>query len=444
MSDEPGLPLWHSAEAFTPDLECLVHEDELAQSAVGALHDIARRLLGSTRVELIAASLRKIYEVVPAAQRISVVAWPPDPEHGFTPLLPEDTLRREGFAPGPISASLAGQAADARRALFFSDAIRDGGRASTSVLVHRIRSAVYVPLMPSDDEILGLLCVDTPQPTLPILPRDFHFIRAVGALLSAALGAERLREEARRRELEAHEEQVRRESMATCLRVASHDLKNPLVVVQLAAHALERAQDPAMRADMVRRIQDAARRSKRLIETYLAVTSLDAREPLSLRLSTVDPRTLVAEEIGFLEVATDEDASRVRFVNDVACAPLGADADRLRQVFANLLGNAAKYSPGGGVVRVWCDEGPAEVTFHVSDQGVGIDPGERDRLFQPFQRLGDTAAAAGTGLGLWITRALVEAHGGTIWVDSRPDRGSTFSFRLPRRVAGGRRSALDE
>jgi two-component system sensor histidine kinase VicK len=110
-----------------------------------------------------------------------------------------------------------------------------------------------------------------------------------------------------------------------------------------------------------------------------------------------------------------------------------ADPDRIRQVLRNLLDNAVKYSPDGGLVitRGQCDED--EIVVSVADQGVGISPEHLNRLFDKFFRVdsGRGHHVVGSGLGLPISRTIVEAHGGRIWAESKVGQGSTFHFTLP-------------
>lgn len=431
----PTRPLQPSAEADArpQDMAAIVREAPMAQASIDALHDIAQQMLKSTGADLLALALRRIFDVVGAAQRVTVVAWPPAADGKFEPLLPEDVLRRGGIPPSPVSASMARHAVEARRALYFlgTSSEHEDLRKAPSVLANRIQSAVYVPLIAEGDNVLGLLCVDTPRPTSPLVPADFHFIRAVGALLSAALAAERIRDDAHRQELVAREEEVRRNAMTNCLRIASHDLRNPLVVVHLAAHSLATSSNENTRTVMHDAIQNAVTRATRLIDTYLEASEAVAGRPLVARKATVDPRAMVDEEIAFLRAAYRDEALPVE--NEVACRSLLADPEKLRQIFANLLSNAQKYSPDGGRIRVFSRESAEGVIFGVSDSGVGIKPQDQQSLFGPFQRVGDVTATKGTGLGLWITRALVEANGGSIWVESTPGQGATFLFRIPAR-----------
>jgi signal transduction histidine kinase len=410
------------------DAERIVRDTAMAHHAVAVLNDIAQRMLASTRAKLLAHALRRIFDVVGSAQRVTVVAWPPG-EHGFMPLLGEEDLRREGIPASPVSTSMAHHAVETREALYFVGGAPEHARLSSapSVLANRIHSAVYVPLVGENDAVVALLCVDTPRPTTPILPSDFPFICAVGALLTAALRAERIRQQARHHELVAHEELVRRDALANCMRIASHDLKNPLGVIHMAAFVAANTTDDAERTECLEQVQVAVSRSKRLIQTYLDASQVLSGQSLVVERKPTDPRVLVDEEIRFLGYSSSE----MNVHNQVACRAVAADSNKLRQIFANLLGNAIKYSPRGALVEIISHATPHEIIFRIRDRGVGMSVDDMGRLFRPFQRVGDVRATEGTGLGLWIAQALVEAHGGRIWVESVLGQGSTFSFALP-------------
>jgi signal transduction histidine kinase len=113
---------------------------------------------------------------------------------------------------------------------------------------------------------------------------------------------------------------------------------------------------------------------------------------------------------------------------------VSADVTRIERILDNLIDNAIKYSPNGGEVRVSARQEGRRMVVGVRDQGIGIAPRDAERLFQPFSRL-DTpvpgSAIQGVGLGLVVCRRLVEAHGGSTWVESEPGKGSTFYFTLP-------------
>ncbi len=106
------------------------------------------------------------------------------------------------------------------------------------------------------------------------------------------------------------------------------------------------------------------------------------------------------------------------------------DPDRINQLLTNLISNAVKYSPDGGEVRITARCDGRNVVVNISDQGIGITPGDQRCLFRPFSRVGQEKIE-GRGLGLYISKAIAESHGGRIWVESLPRHGSTFFVELP-------------
>ncbi|HIQ05852.1 MAG TPA: ATP-binding protein, partial [Anaerolineae bacterium] len=146
---------------------------------------------------------------------------------------------------------------------------------------------------------------------------------------------------------------------------------------------------------------------------------------------------LAAQEVEGFKIQTDKHQFEIDFPEGYPVVM--ADQERIRQVLRNLISNAIKYSPDGGVIRVggWYDE--EWVTVYVADQGIGIPPEEQNRLFQRFYRVDSSLRrqTKGTGLGLFLSKALVEAHGGRIWFRSEPGKGSTFFFALPREQSDG-------
>jgi len=114
-----------------------------------------------------------------------------------------------------------------------------------------------------------------------------------------------------------------------------------------------------------------------------------------------------------------------------ALPKVAVDEDRFRRVLHNLIENAVKYTPEDTEARVFARHEDSQVTVGVSDHGSGISAEDQARLFQPFQRLRPGPGVSGVGLGLVVCKRLVEAHGGRIWVDSKPGEGSTFQFTIP-------------
>jgi len=117
--------------------------------------------------------------------------------------------------------------------------------------------------------------------------------------------------------------------------------------------------------------------------------------------------------------------------------PVVADEDKLVHIFGNLLSNAVKYSPAGGIIGIRVVEQAQQYTCSVSDEGLGLTSEQAARVFERYERAVDPNwQIPGTGLGLPLVRAMVQAQGGEIHVESQPGRGSTFSFTLPKTISG--------
>ena len=132
-----------------------------------------------------------------------------------------------------------------------------------------------------------------------------------------------------------------------------------------------------------------------------------------------------------MRTQTDKHELKVRFPANFPA--IRGDEERLHQALSNLISNAIKYSPDGGAVTISGSVPQREVVVTVTDCGAGLPTGELERVFDRFHRASTTATtnAQGAGLGLYLTRAVIEAHHGRIWVDSNPGQGAAFHFSLP-------------
>jgi PAS domain S-box-containing protein len=213
--------------------------------------------------------------------------------------------------------------------------------------------------------------------------------------------------------------------------MASHDLAGPVTVLRARAQLLQRRQvyDEAS----VTAIIEQTQRMERLIDDLRELVRLDTGH-LELRPAPVQLAHLAQAAIERMRLqAPDHD---LRLVTPDLPRDIRVDADRIAQVLDNLLGNSVKYSPGG-VVTVTVEHPADLVKVSITDQGPGIDPEAIPRLFERFYRANARDVTVGLGLGQYIARTLVIAHGGQIWVESTPGQGSTFIFTLPRSTAGG-------
>ncbi len=217
---------------------------------------------------------------------------------------------------------------------------------------------------------------------------------------------------------------------ADVVSTVSHELRSPLTSVKgytsLLLNRWDRIADDQKRM-MLEQIHHDADRVTRLIGELLDISRLETGR-LVLRRQMVDVADVVARVLDKVTLAYPDLACEVSFPADFPL--VYADADKLEQVLTNLVENAAKYASPTGM-HIDGDPADGVVTVTVSDQGEGIPPGDLPRIFRKFFRR-DHGKPSGTGLGLWISRGLVEAHGGRLTADSTLGQGSVFRFTLPR------------
>ena len=216
----------------------------------------------------------------------------------------------------------------------------------------------------------------------------------------------------------------------------SHELRTPLASIKASVGVLlasmpEETPEPIMR--LLRNIDRSTLRLESMVLDLLDLGRLQSgRVRLSLR--QVDLAEVAAEALATIRPLADEKGQTLRLVAPRRSCLVSGDRQRLGQVLLNLLSNAHKYTPAGGWIVVRLSRRGREVICGVEDSGPGIPPEEQSRIFERFYRPDNsvTQANVGTGLGLPIARALVELHGGRIWLRSAVGRGSTFYFSVPR------------
>lgn len=227
------------------------------------------------------------------------------------------------------------------------------------------------------------------------------------------------------------------ELKSTFISVISHELKTPVAVIKGYVGTLRRDDVNWKREiveDSLAVIEEETDRLSDLIENLLDASRLEAGG-LSINLSDLSLAKLAERMADRFRTQTDKHTIEVEFLEDFPVI-LG-DEERLGQVLSNLISNAIKYSPNGGKVSIRGQVRPDKVIVCVSDRGPGIAPGDIPHIFDRFYRASDAARLTkGAGLGLYLTRAVVEAHHGSIWVDPAADGGGRICFSLPRTTQG--------
>ncbi len=286
--------------------------------------------------------------------------------------------------------------------------------------------------MQHEEELIGVIYVFRQSDVGGFSDRDMHVLdvfarQAAGALQQARATADMLAEKSRLEEMQN-----------TFVSIVSHELQTPVAIIKSYAGTLAREDatwPPETIQRVSRNIEEECDRLHRLISDLLDLTRIQAGR-VAMRAGSVDLAQLASEVVDQLAPRAPRHSLRVSFTPSFPL--IRGDADQLRRALFNLVQNAVKYSPDGGEVLVAGEvrtfEGKQWAVVRVIDQGVGIPPGEEERIFERFHR-SDTRLSrttAGVGLGLYITRNIIEGHGGRIWAESAGrGRGSTFTMMLP-------------
>jgi signal transduction histidine kinase len=292
-----------------------------------------------------------------------------------------------------------------------------------------------VPIL-AGGNVLGVLLTvgrapaDRPDPAMERLAEAVAE-RAGPALQNAALWADLQQQMAREQQAQRIKDDF--------LSIVSHELRTPLTSIQGYAQLLEgrlRATAPVESKELahLRVIRSQVGRMRRLVDDLLDVSRIDRRGGVSIEPAEVDLAELAREAVAR---ARREHPDRSISLETPEVLGVQADRDRLDQVLTNLLDNAVKYSPEGGPIEMRVERRGGEVQVSVADVGVGVPREQLDMIFERFYQADDDAARrrfGGLGLGLYISRAIVEAHGGRIWAEPNvaAGRGTVISFRVPR------------
>lgn len=284
-------------------------------------------------------------------------------------------------------------------------------------------AVMCIPLI-AGDRPLGCLTLVSRTPARRWSPEDLSLCEDLGRQTSLAVDNARLYEKAR----------LATRARDDVLAVVSHDLRNPVHAIAMAAsftlELLPKGSDEAdMARSQVETIQRAATRAGALIRDLLDLTRIESGR-LTLDPVHTAPAELVADALEETRpLARDKD---VRIEADVASGmpSLLVDRSRMGQVFSNVLGNAVKFTPAGGRVHVRAMCAGQEVHFTVRDSGPGIPEEHLPFVFNRYWQAPETQSL-GTGLGLYIAKGIVEAHGGRMWVESEAGEGAEFGWSIP-------------
>ncbi len=325
-----------------------------------------------------------------------------------------------------------------------AEAIADLRPANRAVMARALgsdvspRGMLAVPLRAGDNRF-GALVIATLNNPIEFTRADLPFVQTLADLIALAIDRAGLETEAAAIRDAEQVERLRSEVMATL----SHELRTPLAAIKgystaLLLEDIEWSQDK--RREFLHLIDEECDNLQIMIGDILDSSLIDVGRLVIDRQPVRLPR-LVSEIIEEIQRRTKIHQLIVDFPPDFPI--LDVDPHWIRQVFRNILDNAIKYSPQGGLIVTKGETRRDDVVISISDQGVGISPEDLIPLFEKYFRVKAPTGyhVAGTGLGLPVARAIVEAHAGRIWAESKVEYGTTLFFSLP---LGGLSSMLDE
>lgn len=377
------------------------------ETRMAALYVLSREISATNELEKVLGQVvRKVYESI-GSQAVILL---PDEENKLSVRAESDAQHRV-----PVDEN------EKAVAMWVYEHGQNAGR-GTDTLVGA--DFTYVP-MGTEQGILGVLGV-MPKDSKHLSPEQRRLLDAFASLAAVAVNRIELVEQAKKTHLLAESERLH----TALFNSISHELRTPLTSIIGAVTGLldeDELYDPASRRDLMQTIKQGALRMNRLVNNLLDMTRVESGY-LQLNKEWCDVQDMIGVAASRVEALRSR-SLKIEVAPNLPLVP--ADFVLIEQVLVNLLDNAAKYSDPGSEVSVRATRNLKEVAIAVADHGPGIPEGQREQVFDKFYRLQTSSQIGGTGLGLTICRAIVEAHGGRIWVSGNPGGGALVVFILP-------------
>jgi signal transduction histidine kinase len=402
---------------------------------MSALVEMAQQVTGNLRVEhVMETTVQRLQELL--AARASTIA-----------LLSEDGSElvveaAAGIKPQyhhvriKLGEGVSGRAISEMRTIY----VRDSHAESDFLFFDPVlRSLLVVPLV-ERNKVIGTLTVDSDRPHA-FSDSDIQLMTIAAAQVSVAIANARLFEEVEERAAElaeAYEELQESDRLKDELvQNVSHELRTPLTFIRGYVDLLIDGEMGAVNSDQLSALNIVSQKTSevtRLVEDIMALQRIRAD---NLLLEEFSMRELLLETLALHQLNVSSRGLELKLEVARGAAMIEGDRGRITQVLNNLIGNAMKFSPDGGTIRLALEEQEDYVQVSVADDGIGVPPDKLNRIFERFYQIDGSARRrfGGAGIGLAIVKRIVEAHQGEIWVESELSRGSRFTFRLPRRAA---------
>jgi two-component system sensor histidine kinase KdpD len=284
---------------------------------------------------------------------------------------------------------------------------------------------LYVPLR-APMRTRGVLAIKAANRRLLMIPEQQRHLDTFAALVAVALERVHYVEVAQQALLRMESERLRN----SLLSALSHDLRTPLAALLGLAESLEltKPELAGPQRDTARAIAEQVRRMTAMVNNLLDMARIESGE-VKLRSEWQSVEEVVGAALRAAQPALARHRVEVALPRDLPLVEF--DATLVERVLYNLLENAGKYTPAETVIRIAAEASGGELLVSVSDNGPGIPQGQHEAIFEKFTRGAPESATPGVGLGLAISRAIVEAHGGKIWAEDNPGGGARLCFTLP-------------
>jgi K+-sensing histidine kinase KdpD len=408
------------------------------------LSEVAKALASHLEFsELLHTVMERIYRGIEQVDFGLLILWDPT-EGSFRPRAARGTVIKDAPALEALSLqqneSIAGRVHDLDKAVLLTSLIDAGDW--TADMQPDNRAAVIrafggdippsqvaaVPLKTGEYRY-GVLILGSLQDSPAFSERDLDFVTVLADLISLAIDRARMEEEASA----ALEAQLSGRLRAEALATLSHELRTPLAAIKgySSALLLEDVEWPDdKRSEFLKLIDGECDDLETMITDILDSSLIDVGQ-MALEYQPVRLERLAREVADEMQSRTDDHRLVVDFPREFPI--LDADSRRIKQVMRNILDNSIKYSPDGGLIVIRGEARTHDAVLEISDQGVGLSPEDLIPLFDKYFRVKSPTGyhVSGTGLGLPVARAIVEAHGGRIWAESKVGEGTTLSFSIP-------------
>ncbi len=418
-----------------------VRELERRTRELHALTEVAKTLTAPLALPtLLDAVMDKLTDVLDPAEVGAIMLW--DESAGV--FRPEATFGYDHAVMGEVGLrageSITGKVFDAGTACLLTtpgevaEAMADMRPANRAAMIRALssdslpRCAIAVPLRVGDHRY-GVLVLETLRGPAEFSESDLPLVQTLADLIALAIDRARLEAEAIAVRDAQQADRLRSEVMATL----SHEMRTPLGSIKGYATALlldEVSWSEEKRGEFLQLIDEECDNLQTMISDILDSSLIDVGQ-LAIERQPVRLQHLAREVADEMQRRTEAHRLVIDFPPDFPIVDV--DPRRVKQVVRNILDNAIKYSPDGGLIVIRGEARPKDVVVSIADQGVGISPEDLIPLFEKYFRAKAPTGyyVPGTGLGLPVARAIVEAHGGRIWAESKVGQGTTLYFSLP-------------